>query len=234
MISVTALPAQSGKRLAFAMGMRTHLPTVAAIATVTALATGALAPAAAGAQRPFVMAHDSATVALPPHAVAIERPRAPLGSAAARMGRRRLARIDSAVAVARAQLGSRYRFGAASPRRGFDCSGLVQYIMRALDVELPRVARDQAKTGVPVPRDTAALRPGDLVTFGRKGKVEHIGIYVGSGRFVHASTAAGRVVERPLLRPPARGIKPWIGVRRVLPDTATFGVADSIARVGGG
>jgi len=131
----------------------------------------------------------------------------------------RLTRIDSIVALARAQIGRRYRRGAESPTVGFDCSGLVQYVMRALDVTVPRTARDQAHVGVELARDTAQLLPGDLLTFGRAKKVSHIGIYVGNGRFVHASTAAGRVVERPLLRTPAKGIKPWIGVRRLIADS---------------
>ena len=135
-------------------------------------------------------------------------------SAAGAMGARNRAKLDSVVAVARAQIGTRYRLGGES-RRAFDCSGLVQYVMRALDFSLPRTAREQATAGVPVPTDTAQLRAGDLLLFGRKGTVTHIGIYVGNGRFVHASTGAHRVVERPLLRKPARGIGPWIGARRL-------------------
>lgn len=226
---VTALPAESGKRLAFVNGMRTRFATLAAPIFGAMLAATALLPASAGAQRPLPFFGGEPAAPLSPLALALEKPRGPLGSAA-RMGRKRLARVDSAVALARAQLGYRYRRGGESPRFGFDCSGLVQYVMRALDIELPRVAREQARTGVAVARDTAALRPGDLLTFGRRGKVEHIGIYVGNGRFIHASTGAGRVVERPLLRPPARGIRPWLGVRRILPDSASLGMADSTAR----
>jgi cell wall-associated NlpC family hydrolase len=146
------------------------------------------------------------------------------GSTAARsMGARSRARLDSVVAVARAQLGTRYRLGGETPR-AFDCSGLVQYVMRALDFSLPRTAREQATVGVAIPTDTAQLRAGDLLLFGKKGKVTHIGIYVGDGRFVHASTGAHRVVERPLLRKPARGIVPWIGARRIIamPDDTTL------------
>jgi hypothetical protein len=139
------------------------------------------------------------------------------GASVSTAGARRLARIDSAVALARGQLGRRYIYGAEG-RRGFDCSGLVRYVLRALSIEAPRTAQLQAKLGDSVPLDTAHLRPGDLLTFGTKRRVTHIGIYVGNGRFVHASSGAGRVVERPLLRRPARGIKPWIGARRVLPD----------------
>ena len=139
------------------------------------------------------------------------------GASVSTPGARRLARIDSAVALARNQLGRRYIYGAEG-KRGFDCSGLVRYVLRALSIDAPRTANQQAKLGTGVPLDTAHLRPGDLVTFGTKQRVTHIGIYVGNGRFVHASSGAGRVVERPLLRRPARGIKPWIGARRVLAD----------------
>ena len=138
------------------------------------------------------------------------------------------ARLDSVVAVARAQLGIRYRLGGES-RRAFDCSGLVQYVMHALDYSLPRTAREQAKLGAAVPTDTAQLRAGDLLLFGKKGKVTHIGIYVGNGQFVHASIKAKRVVERPLLRKPAPGIVPWIGARRLIamPDDSTLALRGS-------
>jgi cell wall-associated NlpC family hydrolase len=127
-----------------------------------------------------------------------------------------LALSDSIVALARDQLGARYVFGGASPRRGFDCSGLVAYIANALHIAVPRTARLQARIGEPVPRDTAQLLPGDLLTFGRGSRVSHVGIYVGHGRFIQASTKAGHVIESALIRPFARGIKPWQGVRRLV------------------
>lgn len=215
-------------------------------AVVMCAAAGALAlvpDRAAAAVRPqqlftLITAVDSVAAGAPARGEArtgesVDAPgRAPNGrvggipgasTAAARMGSRRRATLDSVVAVARAQLGTRYRLGGESPR-AFDCSGLVQYVMRALDFNLPRTAREQAKVGMPIPADTAQLRAGDLLLFGKKGKVTHIGIYVGDGRFVHASTGAHRVVERPLLRKPARGIVPWIGARRLLamPDDSTL------------
>ena len=120
-------------------------------------------------------------------------------------------------------LNAPYLWGGRTPL-GVDCSGLVQYVMHALDYSLPRTAREQATLGTPVPTDTAQLRAGDLLLFGKKGKVTHIGIYVGNGQFVHASTKAKRVVERPLLRKPAPGIIPWIGARRLIamPDDSTL------------
>jgi cell wall-associated NlpC family hydrolase len=124
---------------------------------------------------------------------------------------------DSIVALARAQIGTRYRHGGASPRRGFDCSGLVQYVMARFQMILPRTARAQATSGLVVDRDTSLLRPGDLLTFASadKAAISHIGIYVGDGHFVHASSVAGRVIESPLYRPPAPKIKIWRGVARV-------------------
>src|SRR5947199_1929203 len=101
---------------------------------------------------------------------------------------------DSIVALTRAQIGTRYKHGGASPQRGFDCSGLVQYVMARFAMIVPRTARQQAAVGVAVDRDTSLLRPGDLLTFASNGKasISHIGIYVGGGHFVHASSVAGR------------------------------------------
>jgi len=141
----------------------------------------------------------------------------------AAFSRSALALRDSVVALARAQLGKRYRHGGETPRHGFDCSGLVAYVMGAFNLMVPRTAAAQAKSGTAVVKDTAQLLPGDLVTFGLGRRVTHIGIYVGNGRFVQASSRAGRVVETDLIRAPAPGIRPWRGVRRL------FVEADSAA-----
>lgn len=138
---------------------------------------------------------------------------------------------DSLVALARAQVGTKYVHGGETPARGFDCSGLVRYIVAALHIVVPRTAARQAFAGVEVPKDTALMLPGDLVTFGRgsKGAVSHIGIYVGNGRIVHASTKAGEVIETDLLKPKVAGVKRWRGARRVLTDDGMVAVADSIS-----
>ncbi|WP_235567165.1 MULTISPECIES: C40 family peptidase [unclassified Lysobacter] len=95
-------------------------------------------------------------------------------------------RIKGMLQRALALLGTPYRWGGNSPDKGFDCSGLVGYVFRnALGIELPRVSREMAKTGELI-SDRDDLSEGDLVFFGRKGRVDHVGIYLGEGRFVHA------------------------------------------------
>ena len=125
---------------------------------------------------------------------------------------------DSLVSMARAQLGTRYRPGGRSPDRGFDCSGFVQYVLGRLQLSAPRTADLQANLGLPLGRDTSELLPGDLLTFGKGGRaaVSHIGIYVGDGKYIHASSVAGRVIESAIDRPPSPLIKVWRGARRLL------------------
>ena len=179
----------------------------------------AIAPAQARAQQADVRSQEADVLARQPEAHAQEAqvptrervgPFQQLSESAASLR-------DSLVAFARAQLGKRYVRGGQSPEKGFDCSGLVKYVMAAFRLDLPRTARLQAKTGVALGRDTTVLRPGDLLTFGRnKEGVSHIGIYIGDGRFIHASSVAGRVIESRVNRPPSKLIKPWKGSRRVI------------------
>src|SRR5215207_4676264 len=134
---------------------------------------------------------------------------------------------DSIVVLARAQIGTRYRFGGTTPTGGFDCSGFVRYVLAALQVSLPRTAAQQAAVGETIAKDTTRLRPGDLLTFGRGSRVTHIGIYVGEGRYVHASPTAGRVIETSLSRTASPLVRIWRGGRRLLADAA--GSLDSAA-----
>jgi cell wall-associated NlpC family hydrolase len=89
-------------------------------------------------------------------------------------------------------VGTPYRFGGNTPESGFDCSGLVGYVYRdMLARALPRTTAELARLGPPVgPMGIAA---GDLVVFGPAGGVNHVGIYVGEGRFVHAPSSGGTV-----------------------------------------
>ena len=95
-------------------------------------------------------------------------------------------RVQRMLRGALSLLGTPYRWGGTTPDGGFDCSGLVNYVFRTtLGIELPRVSRDMARDGERV--DRAALTAGDLVFFSRRGRnIDHVGIYLGEGRFVHA------------------------------------------------
>lgn len=104
-------------------------------------------------------------------------------------------------------LGTPYVWGAESPEDGFDCSGLVQYVYRQAGIELPRVSRDQALAGTPVP-DLASALPGDLVAF--NDPVDHIGIYAGEGRMIVAPRT-GDVVKVQEIRSTPTAIRRILG-----------------------
>ena len=90
-------------------------------------------------------------------------------------------------------VGTPYRYGGNTPETGFDCSGLVDYVFRdAGGVTLPRTAQEIAEIPAPHVR-RGELDSGDVVLFGRGGRVDHVGIYVGRGRFVHAPNSGGTV-----------------------------------------
>jgi len=106
-------------------------------------------------------------------------------------------RIQNLLQHALALLGTPYRWG-GSGTGGFDCSGLVGYVFHsALGIELPRVSREMATSGQLI-SDRAKLSPGDLVFFGHRGRVSHVGIYVGEGRFLHAPSTGKDVMVSSL------------------------------------
>lgn len=98
---------------------------------------------------------------------------------------------STVVRTAFAYRGTRYRYGGAA-RGGFDCSGFTSYVYRTKGVNLPHNAAAQFRCGKPVAK--GSLKEGDLVFFNttRRG-ISHVGIYIGGGKFVHASSAKGRV-----------------------------------------
>lgn len=90
-------------------------------------------------------------------------------------------------------VGTPYRYGGNTPQTGFDCSGLVNYVFRdMLELRLPRTSRELAQVQGPKV-SPERLASGDLVFFGSGSAVNHVGIYVGEGRFVHAPTTGGTV-----------------------------------------
>ena len=89
-------------------------------------------------------------------------------------------------------LGVPYVFGGTTAS-GFDCSGFVQHVFAMLGIGLPRTADAQYDAGKPA---VGGPRPGDLVFFDTYGGVSHVGIYLGHGKFVHASSSNGVEVSR--------------------------------------
>lgn len=109
-----------------------------------------------------------------------------------------------AVRHALGKLGAPYRWGGNGPS-SFDCSGLVNWAFDQVGVDLPRTSRALSRTGTAVSRGD--LQPGDLVFF--YSPVSHVGIYIGNGQMVHASTSG-----KPVLVADIDG-RPYHSARRV-------------------
>jgi cell wall-associated NlpC family hydrolase len=130
---------------------------------------------------------------------------------------------DSIIGHTRNLLGIRYKWAGINPAKGLDCSGIVKYVFAKLGVELPHRAAELAKMGDPIVKDTAAMVPGDLLVFGKPGKrISHVGIYVGDGKMIQASSSAHHVVETEVMKyRPAGGLQ-WKGVRRIVAIDTTM------------
>ncbi len=117
-------------------------------------------------------------------------------------------------ATAQRYIGTPYRRASSYPSRGFDCSGFVYYLLLRFGVIAPRTASAMFGIGKPVKR--TELRPGDLVFFKTTSsdRVTHVGIYIGDGKFVHASSGAGRVTVSPLTH--GYYANRYAGARRVI------------------
>lgn len=109
-------------------------------------------------------------------------------------------------------LGIRYVHGGESPK-GFDCSGLIYYVLRTLGYSAPRSVSAQARMGTPVGNDL--LQPGDLVFFATLGgkTPTHVGIYAGDGQFLHAPNSRSKVSYGDLTS--GYWLKCYIGARRL-------------------
>ena len=111
-------------------------------------------------------------------------------------------------------VGIRYVWGGNSPATGFDCSGFTTYVMRQFNINLTRTASGQYKdNGTQIQKSD--LVPGDLVFFSSNGRtVTHVGIYIGDGKFVHASTPRTGVIISSL--DSAYYTRVWWGAKRVV------------------
>ncbi|TWI58398.1 cell wall-associated NlpC family hydrolase [Pseudomonas duriflava] len=115
-------------------------------------------------------------------------------------------------------LGTPYRWGGTTPKKGFDCSGLVNYAYRDVkNLDLPRTSRELARVkGLKVERKN--LKPGDLVFFKINGRgIDHVAIYLGHDRFIHAPRRGENVRIDHLSKPYWQ--KRFASAKRVLPQT---------------
>jgi hypothetical protein len=114
---------------------------------------------------------------------------------------------------AMALVGVPYRWGGNTPEAGFDCSGLVRYVVdRAASVNLPRTTLDMSTRGESI--EPGEVAPGDLIFFNTTGRPHsHVGIYVGKLRFVNAPSTGGTVRLDYLTNP--YWAKRFDGIRRV-------------------
>ena len=98
-------------------------------------------------------------------------------------------------------LGTNYRFGGNHPEAGLDCSGMVSYVVAQVSGrKLPHNAARIAAMTQPIKKEQ--LQPGDLVFFNTsRKKYSHMGIYLGSGKFIHAPATQGQVRVEKLDNP---------------------------------
>jgi cell wall-associated NlpC family hydrolase len=102
--------------------------------------------------------------------------------------------VASVIRTANRYEGIRYSYGGASPTKGFDCSGFVQYVFSRHGVTLPRTSRQIAELGEPVPLNRDDLREGDLLFFAGNGtRIDHVAIYLGDDHIIHSTASGGGV-----------------------------------------
>lgn len=124
--------------------------------------------------------------------------------------------VDKAIDIAKSKLGYPYVWGAEGPK-SFDCSGFIYYIFKInLNINIPRVSKDQSKYGKYIEKKD--LQPGDLVFFDtdgiNNGTVSHVGMYLGNGEFIQASS--GRTMKVVISRLEGYYDRQYVTARRII------------------
>lgn len=112
-----------------------------------------------------------------------------------------LALKSSVIETAKKYVGTRYKYGSTDPKQGFDCSGLVYFVAKKQNVELPRSSTSMAAAAPHIPWKKA--NPGDLIFFGEKGRIHHVGIIEKNKsdelRVIHSTNQRGVIEENVLV-----------------------------------
>lgn len=134
------------------------------------------------------------------------------GQSDSQTGSQQGSRATDIVSYAKQFLGNPYVYGGNSLTNGVDCSGFTSQIFKNFGVSLSRSSAEQyVNNGTRV--DASDIRVGDLMFYGNSGNVSHVGMYIGNGQIIHASTTKTGITIGDAFRTSG---KPLIGIKRVL------------------
>lgn len=131
---------------------------------------------------------------------------------------------DDVVSLTKRLVGRDYTYGGESPTEGFDASGLTYYVFKRLGYDVPRTMKSQANMDAPLYRDLSNIKPGDILFFGKSGKVLYTGIYIGDAKFVAANRGKDEIIVHSFTRTFRTY---FLGARRVA-DSAAETPAENI------
>lgn len=98
----------------------------------------------------------------------------------------------SIVEHSKSWIGTPYKFGGTS-KSGVDCSGFVQSVYSSIGLKLPRTSRQQYSSAKRINKEERQI--GDLIFFRKNSQINHVGLYLGSNKMIHASTSKGVIIQ---------------------------------------